>query len=60
MRVWTTLELFRLTRAELFRLYAEIVTGMADISESSYRYGIALGNLRRIRRILARPNLTRD
>jgi len=60
MRVWTTLELFRLTRAELFRLYAEIVTAMADMSESSFRYGIALGNLRRIRAVLARLAPTPD
>lgn len=54
MRVWTTLELFRLTQTELFQLYAKITAALVDIPLGSYRRGIALGNLERIRRVLTR------
>jgi len=54
MRVWTTSELFNLTRNELFALHAEIVTQLVDIPEGSYLRALGLANLARIRRVLAR------
>ena len=57
MRVWTLIELFRLTRAELFGLYQEIVNGLAAMPDSDPERPIALANLQNIRRALARPHL---
>jgi hypothetical protein len=56
MRVWTLIELFRLTRAELFGLYRDIVTALAALPDSDPERPIALANLQNIRRVLARPN----
>jgi hypothetical protein len=58
MRVWTLNELFRLTRAELFQLHAEITARLGDLPEGSREYLTALANLRLIRRVLARPQHT--
>jgi hypothetical protein len=58
MRVWTLIELFRLTRAELVRLHREILIDLADLSEESNEYHVALENLRLIQRVFARPRLT--
>ena len=57
MRVWTLIELFRLTRAELFGLYREIVNALAAMPDSDPERPIALANLQNIRRALARPQL---
>ena len=57
MRVWTLIELFRLTRAELFGLYGEIVNAVAAMPDSDPERPIALANLQNIRRALARPQL---
>lgn len=57
MRVWTLIELFRLTRAELFGLYQEIVNALAAMPDSDPERPIALANLQNIRRALARPHL---
>jgi hypothetical protein len=57
MRVWTLIELFRLTRAELFGLYRDIVNALAAMPDSDPERPIALANLQNIRRVLARPNL---
>ena len=57
MRVWTLIELFRLTRAELFGLYQEIVNAFAAMPDSAPERPIALANLQNIRRALARPHL---
>ena len=57
MRVWTLIELFRLTRAELFRLYQEIVNALAALPDSDPERPIALANLQNIRRALARASL---
>jgi hypothetical protein len=46
-------ELFRLTRAELLALYAEIAAELASVPEMSTDREIALNNLRDIRRVLA-------
>ena len=54
MRVWTTTELFKLTRDELFALHAEIVSQLTDIPEGSYLRALGLASLARIRRVLAR------
>jgi len=56
MRVWTLIELFRLTRAELFGLYGEIVSALAAMPDSDPERPIALANLQNIRRVLARPH----
>ena len=57
MRAWTLFELFRLTRAELFGLYQEIVSALAAMPDSDPQRPIALANLQNIRRALARPHL---
>ena len=57
MRAWTLNELFRLTRAELFGLYRDIVNALAAMPDSDPERPIALANLQNIRRALARPNL---
>ena len=57
MRVWTLIELFRLTRAELFGLYQEIVNALATMPDSDPERPIALANLQNIRRALARASL---
>ena len=57
MRVWTLIELFRLTRAELFGLYRDIVTALAAMPDNNPERPIALANLQNIRKVLARPNL---
>jgi len=57
MRVWTLIELFRLTRAELFGLYHDIVNALAAMPDSDPHRPIALANLQNIRRALARPHL---
>ena len=56
MRVWTLIELFRLTRAELFGLYRDIANALAAMPDSDPERPIALANLQNIRRVLARPN----
>jgi hypothetical protein len=57
MRAYTLIELFRLTRAELFGLYRDIVSALATMPDSDPERPIALANLQNIRRALARPNL---
>jgi len=57
MRVLTLIELFRLTRAELFGLYRDIVNALAAMPDSDPERPIALANLQNIRRVLARPCL---
>ena len=57
MRAWTLIELFRLTRAELFGLYRDIVNALAAMPDSDPERPIALANLQNIRRALARPQL---
>lgn len=57
MRAWTLIELFRLTRAELFGLYQEIVNAIAAMPDSDPARPIALANLQNIRRALARATL---
>ena len=57
MRAWTLFELFRLTRAELFGLYHEIVNALAAMPDSDPQRPIALANLQNIRRALARASL---
>ena len=51
MRVWTSTELFRLTRAELLRLDYEMATAHRESADPGLR-DIALDNLHRIRREL--------
>jgi len=60
MPVWTLFELFRLTRAELFGLYQEIVNALAALPDSDPERRIALANLQNIRRALARASLSSD
>ena len=57
MRIWTLSELFRLTRAELFGLFQEIVNAHAAMPDGDPERPIALANLQNIRRALARPLL---
>ena len=56
MRVWTLIELFRLTRAELFGLYAEIFNTLAAMPDSDPERPLALATLQNIRSALARPS----
>ncbi len=56
MRVWTLIELFRLTRAELFGLHWEIVNALAAMPDGDPERPVALANLQNIRRALARPH----
>jgi hypothetical protein len=57
MRAWTLIELFRLTRAELFGLYQEIINALAAMPDSDPERPIALATLQNIRRALARASL---
>ncbi len=57
MRVWTLIELFRLTRAELFALHQDIVQTLKVMPDGDPDRRVALDNLANIRRVLARPNL---
>jgi hypothetical protein len=57
MREWTLIELFHLTRGELFRLHQDIVNAIAAMPDGDPERPAALANLRNIRRVLARPNL---
>jgi hypothetical protein len=56
MRAYTLIELFQLTRAELFGLYRDIATALAAMPDGDPERPIALANLQNIRRVLARPN----
>jgi hypothetical protein len=56
MRTLSLIELFNLTRAELFALHAEIVTEITAEPADTAAYQIALQNLREIRQALARPS----
>ena len=57
MRVWTLIELYRLTRAELFGLHRDIVNALAAMPDGDPERPIALANLQNIRRALTRPHL---
>jgi hypothetical protein len=57
MRVWTSIELFCLTRAELFGLYRDIAIALAAMPDNDPQRPVALANLLNIRAVLARPNL---
>jgi hypothetical protein len=57
MRVWTLIELFRLTRAELFGLHRDIAKALAAMPDGDPERPIALANLQNIRTVLARPKL---
>ena len=57
MRVWTLIELFRLTRAELFGLYRDIANALAAMPDSDPERPVVLANLQNIRKALARPDL---
>jgi hypothetical protein len=58
MRVRSIKELMRLTRIELTDLYARITSALPDMPEGSENRHIALINLRNIRTVLARHDLT--
>jgi hypothetical protein len=58
MRAYTLTELMSLTRAELFGLHRQIVDALALLPEGSPERFIALANLRDIRQVLSRPNLS--
>ncbi|HEX3666798.1 MAG TPA: hypothetical protein VHU23_16355 [Rhizomicrobium sp.] len=53
MRAYSLIELFNLTRAELFTLHAKITAELPWLCESDYH--VALENLRNIRCVLAHP-----
>ena len=53
MRTYSLTELFNLTRSELFDLQARIVAELPTLPQTDRE--IALGNLRRIRRVLSHP-----
>lgn len=57
MRVWTLIELFRLTRAELFGLHRNIAITLAAMPDNDPERPIALNNLRNIRQVLAQAKL---
>jgi hypothetical protein len=54
MRIFSIIELMRLTRLELTRLHLRIATLLGDLPEGSPEREIALTNLRNIRQVLAR------
>ena len=58
MRVLSIKELMRLTRIELTDLYVRITNALTDMPEGSENRQIALMNLRNIRTVLARHDLT--
>jgi hypothetical protein len=58
MRAYTLTELMSLTRAELFAAHQKIVDALAHLPEGSPERLTALANLRDIRRVLARPDLS--
>jgi CRISPR/Cas system CSM-associated protein Csm2 small subunit len=58
MRVLSIKELMRLTRVQLIDLYARITNALPDMPEGSENRQIALINLRKIRIVLARHDLT--
>ena len=58
MRVLTIIELMRLTRIELTDLYVRISNALPDLPEGSIERQNALMNLRNIRIVLARHDLT--
>jgi hypothetical protein len=55
LRVYSLSELFRLTRAELFALHAQIVAELPALTKTDR--DVALNNVRKIRRVLAQPQL---
>ena len=54
MRAYSLIELFNLTRNELFALHARIVVELPQLSAADYQ--VAIENLRRIRRVLTHPH----
>ena len=58
MRVLTINQLMRLTRIELTDLYVRITNALPDMPEGSQNRQMALINLRNIRWVLARHDLT--
>jgi hypothetical protein len=56
MRAYTLNELMTLTRAELFALHRQIVSGLALLPAGSPERLTALANLHYIRQALARPD----
>jgi len=54
MRAYSLSELFCLTRNELFSLHARIAADAAGLQEGVPEYGIALANMRLVRRALSR------
>jgi hypothetical protein len=58
MRVLSIRELMRLTRVQLIDLYVRITNALPDMPEGSENRQIALINLRNIRSVLARHDLT--
>jgi len=58
MRVLSIYELMRLTRIELTNLLVQITNALPDLPEGSDQHQIALINLRNIRSVLARHDLT--
>ena len=58
MRVLSIRELMRLTRIELLDLYVRISNALPDMPEGSENRQIALMNLRNVRIVLARHDLT--
>ncbi len=53
MRAYSLSELFNLTRAEVFALHAKIAAELPALSDPDRE--TALENLRKLRRVLARP-----
>jgi hypothetical protein len=58
MRVLSIFELMRLTRIELTNLLVQITNALPDLPQGSDQYQIALTNLRNIRTVPARHDLT--
>ncbi len=58
MKVWTLNELFRLTRNELVALHRRVVADLVPLPLDHPDRELALGNLRNIRRALARSENT--
>jgi hypothetical protein len=53
MRQYTLIELFRLTRDELFSLQARIAAQLPHLGDAEY--ALALQTLRQLRQMLSRP-----
>ena len=56
IRFISTSELSRLTRTQLFALYTQMLTVLADLPQGSPEYEFVIGTLANIKLVLFRPS----